>query len=85
MTTRDDALIAAVLGDAEPSPQLARWLATASGRRELAAYRRTLAALQRRYGEVRVPPAGRVVYYCSLPSPIGRVLAAASETGLVRV
>jgi len=85
MKTHDDALIAILLGDAKPSPELARWLATTSGRRELTAYRQTLAALQKRYGEVRVPPAGRVVYYCSLPSPIGRVLVAASETGLVRV
>jgi methylated-DNA-[protein]-cysteine S-methyltransferase len=80
-----DALIAVLLGDAKPSPGLARWLATPDGRRELAAYRQTFAALQKRYGEVRTPAAGGVVYYCSLPSPIGRVLVAATETGLVRV
>ncbi len=85
MKAQDDALIAVLLGDAKPSQALARWLATPSGRRELAAYRQTLATLQQRYGEVRASAAGGVVYYCSLPSPIGRVLVAASDTGLVRV
>jgi methylated-DNA-[protein]-cysteine S-methyltransferase len=85
MKNRDDALIALLLGDAEPSAQLAGWLATPAGRREVAAYRRALGALQGIYGEVRVPPSRRMVHYCSLRSPIGRVLVAASAAGLVRV
>ena len=93
MKTRDDALIAMLLGDAPPSVELARWLATPAGRHEVAAYRRTLGKLQALYGELRgelrgellEPPASRVAYYCSLPSPIGRVLVAATGSGLVRV
>ena len=83
--THDDALLAMLLGDARSPAVLARWLRIPAGRRELAAYRRTLARLQTTYGEVPAPAARPVVYYCSLPSPIGRVLVAASATGLVRV
>src|SRR5262245_52073714 len=85
MKSRDDALIAMLLGDAEPPPVLARWLASDAGRRELAAYRRTLGALRKLYGEAHAPMPRRIVHYCSLPSPIGRVLVAATEEGLVRV
>jgi methylated-DNA-[protein]-cysteine S-methyltransferase len=88
-----DALVAMLLGDAPASPALARWLATDAGRRELAAYRRTLAALDRVVGDTPAKrPAdeasragGRPVYYCALPSPIGRLFVAASEAGLMRV
>jgi methylated-DNA-[protein]-cysteine S-methyltransferase len=81
MTKRDHALIATLLGDARPSPELRRWLRTAAGRREAAAYRRVLRGLE----QLSAARPGRVVYYCSLPSPIGRVLVAATDAGLVRV
>jgi len=77
------ALIAMLLGDAPASPALERWLATDAGRRELAAYRRTLAALEHVVGSPTT--AGRQVYYCAVPSPVGRLFVAASDTGLVRV
>jgi methylated-DNA-[protein]-cysteine S-methyltransferase len=76
------ALIAMLLGDAPASPALTSWLATPDGRRELAAYRRTLARVDRAFGEA---PAARPVYYCALASPIGPVFVAASEAGIVRV
>lgn len=82
MPKHDDALIAMLLGDRRRAPELARWLGTPAGRRELAAYRRTLAALERLYGDA---PLRRTVYYGVLPTPIGRVFVAASEAGLVRV
>ena len=83
MKTPHDALIAMLLGDAPASPALVRWLATDAGRRELAAYRRTLAALEHVVGSRTA--SGRQVYYCAVPSPIGRLYVAASDTGLVRV
>jgi len=82
---KDDALIAMLLGDTRPSPALARWLETDEGRLEVAAYRRALGGLARLYGEVPAGPPQRTVYYCSLPTPIGRVLVAANDAGLVRV
>ena len=82
MTTHDDELIAMLLGDRRRSPELARWLGTRQGRNELAAYRRTLEALERLYGGATPR---RTVYYCAVPAPIGRVLVAASDAGLVRV
>jgi len=83
MKTPHHALIAMLLGDAPASPALERWLATDAGRRELAAYRRTLAALEHVVGSPTT--AGRQVYYCAVPSPVGRLFVAASDTGLVRV
>jgi len=88
-----DALVAMLLGDAPASPALARWLATDTGGRELAAYRRTLAALDRVVGDAPAKRSanetrragGRPVYYCAVRSPIGRLFVAASEAGLVRV
>ena len=85
MSKRDDELIAVVLGDARPSAELARWLATDEGRGELGAYRQALGVLDRVYRDVRVPEPRRTVYYCALQTPIGRVLVAATEAGLVRV
>src|SRR4029077_8413109 len=82
MTTYDDALIALLIDGVAPAPEVARWLRTAAGRRRLASYRRTVVGLRRLYGDLRPRP---VVYWCSLPSPVGRVLVAASDTGLVRV
>jgi methylated-DNA-[protein]-cysteine S-methyltransferase len=82
MKKHDDGLIAMLLGEAPASPELARWLATQAGRRELAAYRQVLDALHALYGAARPR---RAVYYCAVPTPIGRVLVAATEVGLVRV
>src|SRR5206468_4061876 len=84
MTTHDDDLIALLLGDRRRSPALARWLGTLEGRRELRAYRRTLAALEQLYGDAAAAPR-RTIYYCAIPTPIGRVCVAASEAGLVRI
>jgi methylated-DNA-[protein]-cysteine S-methyltransferase len=78
-----DTLIAMLLGDASPAPALRRWLTTPEGRRELAAYREVLAGLDALYHHAGEP--APAAYYCSLPSPIGRVLVAATDTGLVRV
>jgi methylated-DNA-[protein]-cysteine S-methyltransferase len=78
-----DTLIAMLLGDAPPTPALRRWLTTSTGRRELAAYRRVLAGLEALHRHVE--PSRAVAYYCSLPTPIGRVLVAATASGLVRV
>ena len=82
MTKHDERVIALLLGDAPASPTLARWLAGARGRRELAAYRRVLAGLDRLYAK---PTARPEVHYCAIPSPIGRVFVAATPAGLVRV
>jgi methylated-DNA-[protein]-cysteine S-methyltransferase len=72
-----------LLDDAPATPALRRWLTTPAGRRELAAYRAVLARLETLHGDVE--PARPVTYYCGLSTPIGRVLVAASESGLVRV
>jgi methylated-DNA-[protein]-cysteine S-methyltransferase len=84
MSTRETELIAILLGDAPPSPAMTRWLTTAAGRRELGAYEKTLRALRRLYGAVRVPPTPPV-YYTALRTPIGRVAVAATDAGLVRI
>ena len=84
MTRHDDELIALLLGDRRRSRALGRWLGTLEGRRELAAYRRTLEALEALYGDAAAAPR-RTIYYCALPTPIGRVFVAAGEAGLVRL
>ncbi len=84
MITHDDELIALLLGDRRRSRALGRWLGTLEGRRELAAYRRTLEALEALYGDAAAAPR-RTIYYCALPTPIGRVFVAAGEAGLVRL
>ena len=84
MITHDDELIALLLGDRRRSAALGRWLGTLEGRRELAAYRRTLEALEALYGDAAAAPR-RTIYYCALPTPIGRVFVAAGEAGLVRL
>jgi len=83
MITHDDELIALLLGDRRRSRALGRWLGTLEGRRELAAYRRTLGALEGLYGDAG--DARHTIYYCALPTPIGRVFVAAGEAGLVRL
>ena len=87
MKQRDLELIATVLGDRRPGPELARWLATEPGRRELAAHRRALRALGELYGSRVVERLGAAaaVHYTSLAAPIGRVLVAVGDAGLVRV
>ena len=82
MTKRDDELIGVLLGEAPAGPTLARWLATDAGRRELALYRRALAAFERLYRE---PGGQHTAYYCAIGTPIGRVFVAATAAGLVRV
>jgi len=91
MKRRDEELIATLLGDRKPGAELARWLTTEPGRRELAAYGRTLRALRALHGPgaVRRVPGARLaprpVHYTSLSAPIGRVLVAVGDAGLVRV
>jgi len=87
MTRREHELIAAVLGDRRPSAELARWLATDEGRRELAAHRRALRALRELYGGrvVEHPDTAKTIHYASLSAPIGRVLVAVGDAGIVRV
>jgi len=85
MTRHDDQIIAMLLGDAPASPALEAWLRSPAGRRELTAYRQALGAFTRLYGAIRVPRPRPTAYYCVISSPIGRVLVAATEAGLVRV
>ncbi len=86
-TPWQDHLIAVLLGDAAPSAALERWLATEAGRRERTAYQRTLAAFRRVYGASAASSQARSarVYYDTLDTPVGRLLLATSEHGLVRV
>jgi len=85
MDSREWALIAALLGDAHPSPELKEWLSSSEGRRELAAYRHTMHALQRAYGDAGTPSARAPVFYTAVRAPIGTVWLAATRDGLVRV
>ena len=85
MEKRDDELIAMVLGDAAPSPEMKRWLETKEGQRELAAYRKAVSTLSELYEHVHLAEPKPVVYYAALITPIGRLFAAATETGLVRL
>jgi len=74
MNTNDDARLAKLLGDApaRSGPDLG------DDRRA----RRALAALDALYGDLRVRP---VVYWDAIATPIGRLLVAVSDAGLVRV
>jgi len=77
MSTNDDARVAKLLGDT----------AVTSGRIDLRLgddrrARRALAALDALYGDLRVRP---MVYWDAIATPIGRVLVAVSDAGLVRV
>jgi methylated-DNA-[protein]-cysteine S-methyltransferase len=77
MSTNDDARLAKLLGDAAGTsgridPHLG------DDRRA----RRALAALDALYGDLRVRP---IVYWDAIATPIGRVLVAVSDAGLVRV
>jgi methylated-DNA-[protein]-cysteine S-methyltransferase len=88
------ALIDYLLGDAAASPALTAWLATPEGRAALAGHRRVLrgldawgaaaAAMPRRRG-ARARGAPSTVYYGAVATPLGPVLAAVGERGLLRV
>jgi methylated-DNA-[protein]-cysteine S-methyltransferase len=95
-TTLERALIAFVLGEETASPALATWLATTDGRRALATHRRVLRGLdawgaavaltphRRRGPQTLAPPATANAVYCgALATPLGPVLAAVSDRGLV--
>jgi len=84
MTRREEeAIIAMLLGDAPRLPAALRGeLESDAGRRALAAYRRALEALDALHGIGR---SRRVVYWNALDAPIGRVLVAVTEAGLVRI
>jgi methylated-DNA-[protein]-cysteine S-methyltransferase len=77
-------LIALLLGDRPASPALRRWLDTPAGRRALAEYRRILSRVRQVYGTVSVS-AHPAAYFDSLATPIGRVVVATTDAGLVRV
>ncbi len=85
MTIRfSDELIAYLLGDAEPSPEMKRWLETGEGRREINAFRDTFTALEHFYRKIpsaRTPP----VYYAEMSTPVGELFVAATQMGLVRI
>ena len=85
MLKRDEELIAIALGDAQPSQRMKRRLSTDEGRRELESYRRALRMLNTLYADVSLVKPKRVVYFTSMRTPVGRVLVAATEAGLVRV
>ncbi len=82
---RDEELIAVALGDADASPQTQRWLNTDEGRRELDSYHRVLNMLDTLYGGASAQTPRRVVYYAPVRTPVGRLLVAATERGLVRI
>jgi methylated-DNA-[protein]-cysteine S-methyltransferase len=76
MTPSDDTLLGMLLGD---TPAVRRVVSRDDAAR---ATRRALAALDVLYGEVQVRP---VVHWDELPTPIGRVLVAVGDAGLIRI
>jgi methylated-DNA-[protein]-cysteine S-methyltransferase len=85
MNKHEQELAAVVLGEVEPSPEMRRWLNTQAGRRELAAYRQTVSALNRLYAGRAAVPTSRVVTYTNLETPLGRIFLAATDAGLARL
>lgn len=85
MRKHHEATIAVALGEAQPSGEVKRWLATDEGRREIESYRRTLNMLNTLYANVLTLRPEPVVYYSAVRTPIGRLFVAATEAGLVRV
>ncbi len=83
MTKHTDELIALVLGEAKPSPELKRWLATPAGQREFKAYQRAVGALNQLHGEIKMTESQPTVYYAALSTPIGKVFIGATPDGLV--
>jgi methylated-DNA-[protein]-cysteine S-methyltransferase len=86
MTRRARELTAYLLGDGAPSAATRRWLTTPEGSRALAAERRILRALDA-WGRATARPAattdGPTVHYGRLDTPVGPVLAAIGERGLL--
>lgn len=93
MTTREREVIASLLNEGTPSPATRRWLATPAGARALASHRRVLRALDAwgaavaspRRTKGRRPEGEAVVYYGKLRTPVGPVLAAVGDRGVVAV
>jgi methylated-DNA-[protein]-cysteine S-methyltransferase len=85
MNDREKELISVVLRDATPSTELKRWLRTDAGRHTRAAYRDTLRALRDGLNDRALARDTAPIYYATIKSPIGRVLVAATSTGLARV
>jgi len=97
MKPREKEIVVLLLGDAAPSSSTRRQLGKVEGRRELAAHRHTLQkALDRLAGTEKktTPKRGGVgsasrpagsVYYAAMRTPVGPVLAASTDAGLVRV
>ena len=81
----NDELIAIALGDADASPQAQGWLNTDEGRHEMNSYHQVLNMLDTLYGDVSAQTTRRVVYYAPVRTPVGRLLVAAAERGLVRI
>ena len=82
---KEEELIGALLGDGERSAELDAWLETPAGRQAHAAYGRALAALDLALGDVPAAEPRGAVYYTTMQSPVGPLLLAATERGLVRV
>jgi len=82
---KDDALVAFMLGDAGATPELDEWLQTTAGRQERAAYQEALDGLDRL---LRETPGGAVrsaIYYDRMKSPVGPLLVASTDEGLLRI
>jgi len=84
MSKYEKEMIAMLIDDVPPSDALARWLRTPRGERELEQYRQTLGALDTLY-ERSASVAPQLVSYSDVPTPIGRLLVATSDAGLMRV
>jgi methylated-DNA-[protein]-cysteine S-methyltransferase len=78
-----------LLGDGEPSAATRRWLATPDGARALAAERRVLRALDAWGRATARPPSEKgtetIVHYGRLDTPVGPVLAAMGDRGLLGI
>ena len=85
MTNREHALIAQLLGDGGAPAATAAWLESAVGRRERAAYARTLNLLRRAYGSSPVVQPRGLAFYTIVSTPIGRLLVARTAAGLARI
>lgn len=85
MKDREQKLIGVVLGDIKPSAELHRWLRTGPGREARTAYRDTLRALRTGFSDRALERSPAAICYATLDSPIGRVLVAATPTGLARI
>jgi methylated-DNA-[protein]-cysteine S-methyltransferase len=82
---KDEELIGSLLGDHERSAELDTWLETAPGRRARASYEGALAALDQALHDIPASARRSAVYYVEMQSPVGPLLLAATERGLVRI